>query len=52
MSIAEMKFKSKEDFKQFVKKAAKRKQEYKECRRNGASVAELNAKGFGTLKIC
>lgn len=52
MSIAEIKFQTKEEFVQFVKKAAQRKQEFKECRRNGASAEELQAKGFGTMKIC
>lgn len=52
MSIADIKFQTKEDFVQFVKYAARRKQEYMECRRNGATVEELEAKGFGTIKIC
>ena len=46
------KFKTKEDFVQFVKNAAKRKQEYIECRRNGATAEELKAKGFEALKVC
>ena len=52
MGIAEVKFKTKEDFVKFVKNAARRKQEYIECRRNGATVEELKAKGFGTMKVC
>lgn len=52
MSIADIKFKTKEDFVQFVKNAAKRKQEYIECRRNGATAEELKAKGFEALKVC
>ncbi len=52
MSIADVKFKTKEDFVQFVKNAAKRKREYIDCRRNGATAEELKAKGFEALKIC
>lgn len=52
MGIIDVNFKTKEDFVQFVKKAARRKQEYMECRRNGATVADLEAKGFGTIKVC
>lgn len=52
MSIADIKFNTKEDFVAFVKKAARRKEEYRECRRNGATPEELRAKGFGTILIC
>lgn len=52
MNIADVKFKTKEDFVQFVKYAARRKQEYMEYRRKGATAAELEAKGFGTIKTC
>lgn len=52
MNITELKFETKEEFVQFVKYAVRRKQEYKECRRNGATAAELEARGFGTVKIC
>ncbi len=52
MSITDVNFKTKEDFVQFVKYASRRKQEFMECRRNGATAEELEAKGFGTIKIC
>jgi len=49
MSIADIKFKTKEDFVTFVKNAAQRKQEYIEARKNGATQEELNARGFQTV---
>lgn len=52
MSISDIKFNTKDDFIAFVKNAARRKEEYRECRRNGATSEELRAKGFGTIQIC
>lgn len=52
MSIADIRFNTKEEFVEFVKYAVRRKEEYKELRRNGATAAELEARGFGTVRTC
>lgn len=50
MRIQEVK--TKEDFVKFVKYAVKRKEEYLELRRNGATREELREHGFETLRVC
>lgn len=49
MSDLDTIFKTKEDFVSFVKNAARRKDEYRKCRRNGASSQELEERGFQTV---